>query len=61
MSYLIYRLHICAYPGSCRNVMRDNMLISCKGHQGHYMGVDLEMEHIVNYQKVRTIVIESRG
>ena len=32
--------------------MRDNMLISVMGHQGHYMGVDLNMEHNVGFQKV---------
>lgn len=32
--------------------MRDNMLISVKGHKNHYMGVDLNMEHIIGFQKV---------
>lgn len=31
--------------------MRDHMLINMSGHPGHYMGVDLNMEHIINYQK----------
>lgn len=28
------------------------MLISTKGHKDHHMGVDMNMEHIVNFQKV---------
>lgn len=31
--------------------MRDNMLINTSGHAGHYMGVDMNMEHSINYQK----------
>ena len=31
--------------------MRDNMLISVTGHKGHYMGVDMNMEHNVGFQK----------
>ena len=32
--------------------MRDNMLISIRGKDGHFMGVDLNIEHNINYQKV---------
>ena len=32
--------------------MRDNMLISIMGHPGHYIAVDLNMEHNVGFQKV---------
>lgn len=33
--------------------MRDNSLVNMSGHKGHYMGVDMNMEHHINYQKVR--------
>lgn len=35
--------------------MRDNLLISVQGHDGHYMGVDLNMEHHIFVQKVVTV------
>lgn len=35
--------------------MRDNMLVNMTGHPGHYMGVDLNMEHNINYQKATLI------
>ena len=35
--------------------MRDNMLISIRGQDRHFMGVDLNIEHNINYQKVRKL------
>lgn len=33
--------------------MRDNLLISIQGHEDHYMGVDMNIEHCIGFQKVR--------
>lgn len=33
--------------------MRDNLLISIQGHEDHYMGVDMNIEHYIGFQKVR--------
>ena len=38
------------------NVMRDNMLISMNGRDNHFTGVDLNIEHNINYQKVRNLL-----
>ena len=39
------------------DVMRDNLLISIQGHDGHFMGVDLNIEHNINLQKVGYIFL----
>lgn len=35
------------------DVMRDNLLINIQGHEDHYMGVDMNIEHCIGFQKVR--------
>ena len=39
------------------DVMRDNLLISIQGHDDHFMGVDLNIEHNINLQKVGYIFL----
>lgn len=33
--------------------MRDNMLVNMSGRDGHWTGVDMNIEHIINVLKVR--------
>jgi hypothetical protein len=33
--------------------MRDNMLVNVSGLSGHFMAVDLNIEHLIGYLKVR--------
>lgn len=37
---------------TCRNVMRDNILINISGRDGHAVGVDKNCEQNINFQKV---------
>lgn len=32
--------------------MRDNMLVNISGLPGHWMGIDMNIEHIIGYLKV---------
>lgn len=34
------------------NIMRDNMLVNVSGLSGHFMPVDLNIEHLIGYLKV---------
>ena len=34
------------------NIMRDNMIINISGLSGHFMAVDLNIEHLIGYLKV---------
>ncbi|KAF8236102.1 hypothetical protein L208DRAFT_1253347, partial [Tricholoma matsutake] len=34
-----------------RNIMRDNMIVNVLGLPGHAMGMDLNIEHIIQYLK----------
>lgn len=34
------------------DVMRDNMLVNVSGLPGHFMPVDLNIEHLIGYLKV---------
>ena len=33
--------------------MHDNMMVNVSGLPGHFMGVDLNIEHLIGYLKVR--------
>ncbi|KAH9977436.1 hypothetical protein BJV77DRAFT_956753, partial [Russula vinacea] len=35
------------------DIMRDNMMVNVSGLPGHFMGVDLNIEHLIGYLKVR--------
>lgn len=37
---------------SSRNIMRDIMLVNPSGLQGHAMGIDMNIEHLIGYLKV---------
>ena len=36
--------------------MRDNMLVNFTGLEGHFMPIDLNIEHLIWFQKVRTTI-----
>ena len=40
--------------------MRDNMIINISGLSGHFMAVDLNIEHIIGYLKVNTVALLMR-
>jgi hypothetical protein len=42
--------------GSFRNIMRDSMLVNPSGLQGHFMGTDLNIEHLIRYLKVSLLL-----
>jgi hypothetical protein len=42
---------------STSNVMRDNMIINVSGLSGHFMAVDLNIEHLIGYLKVCKVVL----
>lgn len=33
--------------------MRDNMIVNVSGLPGHFMAIDLNIEHLIGYLKVR--------
>jgi hypothetical protein len=35
------------------DIMRDNMIVNVSGLSGHFMAVDLNIEHLIGYLKVR--------
>jgi Family of unknown function (DUF6589) len=37
--------------------MRDNMIVNVSGLSGHFMAVDLNIEHLIGYLKVNTVVL----
>ena len=50
--YYIYAIGSVADDFLTSDVMRDNLLISIQGHDDHFMGVDLNIEHNIGLQKV---------
>ena len=40
-----------------RNIMRDIMLVNPSGLKGHAMGIDMNIEHLIGYLKVRIFTL----
>lgn len=39
--------------------MCDNMIVNVSGLPGHFMAVDLNIEHIIGYLKVRKLAVSA--
>jgi len=37
----------------CSDIMHDNMIVNVSGLPGHFMAVDLNIEHLIGYLKVQ--------
>ena len=52
-----FLLYCCEFPGFLcfisSDVMRDNMLINVSGHDEHWYGADMNIEHYNKAQQVR--------
>ncbi|KAH6911331.1 hypothetical protein BKA70DRAFT_1560410 [Coprinopsis sp. MPI-PUGE-AT-0042] len=55
--HLLHNLKI-AWTPEFANIMRDNMIVNVSGLPGHGMGIDLNLEHLINYLKE---MLESKG
>jgi hypothetical protein len=41
------------------DIMRDNMLVNVSGLPEHFMPVDLNIEHLIGYLKVRELAVSN--
>ncbi|KAH6895069.1 hypothetical protein BKA70DRAFT_1407238 [Coprinopsis sp. MPI-PUGE-AT-0042] len=55
--HLLHNLKI-AWTPEFANIMCDNMIVNVSGLPGHGMGIDLNLEHLINYLKE---MLESKG